>query len=251
MGSILDNEEHPCRPLTVGAVLLAAGAGSRIGHRPKCLLEFDGEPLIRRQLSALSEAGVDEVVVVLGHYAPAIEALIQSCRIKRVRNPDPDAGQNASLHIGLAALSDGPDAILVALADQPLIQAPDIAALISAYNKRPTGMELVQPTVEALPGNPVMFSNSVRQQILAGPAHFGGRQWQAKHPDKVYRWPTSNPNYRTDIDSREDIEALARRTGQQLVWPAGLADVLGVAPSDPSDPPGPDGSAGLAGASQP
>ena len=52
--------------LSVGAVLLAAGSGARLGHRPKCLLELGGVPLIQRQLIALSGAGVDEVVVVLG-----------------------------------------------------------------------------------------------------------------------------------------------------------------------------------------
>jgi molybdenum cofactor cytidylyltransferase len=60
--------------MSVGAVLLAAGAGTRLGGRPKALLELGGVPLILRQLIALSGAGVDEVVVVLGHHADAVEA---------------------------------------------------------------------------------------------------------------------------------------------------------------------------------
>ena len=55
--------------LSLGAVVLAAGQGSRLGHRPKSLIELAGIPLIRRQLIALSGAGVDQLVVVLGHYA--------------------------------------------------------------------------------------------------------------------------------------------------------------------------------------
>ena len=66
--------------LKIGTVLLAAGSASRMGHRPKCLLELEGEPLIRRQLRALLDAGVDEVVVVLGHYADRIEAVIPDFR---------------------------------------------------------------------------------------------------------------------------------------------------------------------------
>src|SRR5262249_38729365 len=58
---------------TIGAVLLAAGAGARLGGRPKALLELGGVPLIMRQLIALSGAGIDELVVVLGHHADAIE----------------------------------------------------------------------------------------------------------------------------------------------------------------------------------
>ena len=52
----------------IGAILLAAGQGSRMGGVPKSLLELQGVPLINRQLIALSGAGVDEVVVVTGYY---------------------------------------------------------------------------------------------------------------------------------------------------------------------------------------
>ena len=76
--------------LLVGAVLLAAGSGSRMGHRPKSLLELGGVPLIRRQLIALSGAGVDEVVVVLGHYADRIEEAVKEFPVTLVRNPDPE-----------------------------------------------------------------------------------------------------------------------------------------------------------------
>jgi len=51
------------------AVLLAAGSASRMGHRPKCLLERDGQSLIRRTALALLDAGIQELVVVVGHYA--------------------------------------------------------------------------------------------------------------------------------------------------------------------------------------
>ena len=205
--------------LVVGAVLLAAGSGSRMGNRPKCLLELGGVPLIRRQLIALSGAGVDELVVVLGHYADQIEPAVMDFPVTLVRNPDPDAGQNASLRLGLQTLSPKIDTVLVALADQPLINSQDINALSGAYKKRPEGTQVVQPNVEGQPGNPVMFSGDVRDQILAGDAKVGCKQWQSTHPEAVHRWVTSNQRYRTDVDSPEDIEALAARTGHRLRWP--------------------------------
>jgi molybdenum cofactor cytidylyltransferase len=205
--------------LVVGAVLLAAGSGSRMGNRPKCLLELGGVPLIRRQLIALSGAGVDELVVVLGHYADQIEPAVMDFPVTLVRNPDPDAGQNSSLRLGLQTLSPKIDTVLVALADQPLINSQDINDLIGAYKKRPEGTQVVQPNVEGQPGNPVMFSGDVRDQILAGDAKVGCKQWQSAHPEAVHRWVTSNQRYRTDVDSPEDIEALAARTGHRLRWP--------------------------------
>jgi molybdenum cofactor cytidylyltransferase len=63
VGCILKGGGGLYERVAVGAVLLAAGSGTRMGTRPKSLLELGGVPLIRRQLIALSGAGVDEVVV--------------------------------------------------------------------------------------------------------------------------------------------------------------------------------------------
>ena len=110
--------------MTVGAVLLAAGAGERMGGRPKALLELGGVPLVLRQLIALSGAGVDEVAVVLGHHADAIEPAVRQFPISLVRNPSPGDAQASSVRLGLQAPSPRPDAVVVALADQPLTDSP-------------------------------------------------------------------------------------------------------------------------------
>jgi molybdenum cofactor cytidylyltransferase len=123
MGCILKGGGGLYSRVMVGAVLLAAGSASRMGHRPKSLLELGGVSLIRRQLIALSGAGVDEVVVVLGHYADRIEEAVKEFPVTLVRNLDPDAGQVSSLRLGLQSLSVKLDAVLVALADQPLQEA--------------------------------------------------------------------------------------------------------------------------------
>ncbi|NBS96920.1 MAG: nucleotidyltransferase family protein, partial [Betaproteobacteria bacterium] len=117
MGCLLKGGGGLYSRVVIGAVLLAAGSGSRMGHRPKSLLELGGVPLIRRQLIALSGAGVDEVVVVLGHYAKEIEPVIQTFPVTIVHNPDPDQGQVSSQRLGLAALGGKLDAVIVALAD--------------------------------------------------------------------------------------------------------------------------------------
>ena len=124
MGCILKGGGGLYSRVAIGAVLLAAGSGSRMGHRPKSLLELGGVPLIRRQLIALSGAGVDEVVVVLGHYADRIEEAVKEFPVTMVRNPNPDAGQVSSLRLGLQALSTKLDAVLVALADHRPRRAP-------------------------------------------------------------------------------------------------------------------------------
>src|SRR5205809_552826 len=112
MGCILKGNSGLFSRLSVGAVLLAAGAGSRLGGRPKALLELGGVPLVLRQLVALSGAGVDEVVVVLGHHADAVEAAVRHFPITLARNPSPDDGLPSSVRIGLQALSPKLDAVI-------------------------------------------------------------------------------------------------------------------------------------------
>ncbi len=225
MGCILKGGGGLYTRVVVGAVLLAAGAGSRLGHRPKSLLELGGVPLIRRQLIALSGAGVDEVVVVLGHHADLIEPAVMTFPVTLVRNPRPDEGQVSSQRLGLAALSGKLDAVIVALADQPLINAQDITALIADFKKRPPGTSVVYPEVNGERGNPVMFTAEVREQILAGAANVGCRQWQAANAAAVAPFVTDNRRYRVDIDTPEDIERFARDTGHALRWPVALAPV--------------------------
>lgn len=217
---------HP--RLVVGAVLLAAGAGARLGGRPKPLLELGGVPLVRRQLVALSGAGVDEVVVVLGYHAEAVEAAVRDFPVTLVRNPAPDDGQASSVRAGLAALSARLDAVVVALADQPLVHAQDVAALIGAFKKRGTAA-MVVPRVAGEPGNPVIFEAALRDEWLAGEADAACRRWRQAHPERVHWFDCDNARYRVDIDTPQDLEAFAARTGHALRWPAAFATV-----SDPA-----------------
>ena len=222
MGCILKGGGGLYSRLVVGAVLLAAGSGSRLGGRPKSLLELGGVPLIRRQLIALSGAGVDEVVVVLGHHAEAIESAVSEFPVTLVHNPSPDDGQASSVRVGLAALAGKLDAVIIALADQPLINAQDINDLIGAFKRRGEA-RMVVPQVAGEPGNPVMVDAGLREAWLAGEAEAACRRWREAHPDQVHWFETTNTRYRLDIDTPEDLQRFTERTGHVLRWPSVLA----------------------------
>ena len=222
MGCILKGGGGLYSRLVVGAVVLAAGEARRLGGRPKSLLELGGVPLIRRSLIALSGAGVDEVAVVLGHRAEEVEAVLRDFPITVVRNPDYALGQMSSMHTGVAALSEKLDAIIVAVADQPLLNAQDITALIAAFKKRGDASAVV-PYVGGKRGNPIILDSVVREAVLAGDVNFGCRQWLADHPDQVRRLETDNRHYCVDVDRPEDIESFAEQYGHRLTWPPGVA----------------------------
>ena len=198
---------------------MAAGAGARMGQRPKSLLELDGVPLICRQVRALREAGVAELVLVLGHHAKDIEAAVKGLKVSLVINPDPDAGPVSSQRLGLQSLSGHSDAVLMALADQPLIDAADLRQLIQAFNQRPPGRSLLYPRVAGQPGNPVMFTAGVRAALLACPAHVGCKQWRQANTPQVQAFDCDILHFVQDVDTPEDIAALRQNSGCQLRWP--------------------------------
>lgn len=222
MGCLLKGGGGLYSRLVVGAVLLAAGSGSRLGNRPKSLLELGGVPLIRRQLIALSGAGVDEVVVVLGHHADAIEPVVRDFPVTLVCNPAPDDGQASSVRVGLQALAGKLDAVIVALADQPLLNAQDVTALIGAFKRRGDAA-MVVPRVGGEPGNPVMFDAALRDEWLAGDVNAACRRWRDAHPERVHWFDCDNRRYRIDIDTPDDLQHFVERTGHELRWPAALA----------------------------
>jgi molybdenum cofactor cytidylyltransferase len=221
----------PCPRLRVVAVVLAAGTATRMGGRPKSLLLREGQTLLARLLQQLAQAGIDQTVLVLGHHAQLIQQALQNSspdlsgpknrtpmQLLTVMNPAPEAGQNSSLNLGLAAAQAlSPEWLMVALADQPLLEAADFKDLIAAVKQAPSGTQMLQPSVNGQPGNPVLLSRHVMQSILENPL-WGGKEWRQHHPEQVLAWPSTNTHYRIDMDTPEDIAKLSEEYGIELTW---------------------------------
>lgn len=214
-----------CAHLRVGAVLLAAGEGVRMGGVAKSLIRLQGVPLINRQLMALGGVGVDEVVVVTGHACDAVQAQVQvqvqvlSFPVTLAHNAGYAQGQQSSVRLGLSALSANLDAILIVLADQPLIGASDLTELIAVFKKKATG-HIVMPMVGAQRGNPVVIDDVARAQVLASEANLGCRDLMDRNPEMVVVHQTRNTHFITDLDTLDDMAQLAKSTGWTLELPA-------------------------------
>lgn len=210
----------------LAAIVMAAGAGSRIGHRPKSLLQRDGETLLARQLRLLRTVGIDEIVVVLGHHAERVRSELERlqaqpafARVRWTLNPAPDQGPGSSLRCGLAALPPAVDGVLVVLGDQPLLQAEDLHAVLQAWARRARGIELVVPVHAGTPGHPLVFGATARQAVQAASGGAGLREWRRAHPRQVQALPVDHVRCTTDIDTEADLERLAAEHGVRLGWP--------------------------------
>jgi len=208
------------------AVVMAAGASRRMGGQPKCLLVRDGEPLVARTARLLREAGLGPLVIVLGHHAPQVQAALDASAAlaglggwRTAHNPQSDAGPGASLRVGLAALRDAPGPVLVALADQPLLQAADLAWLLAQWPACAAGQHLLVPTHAGQPGHPLIIDAALRSQVQAMPGGEGVREWRRRHPAQVCAVAVDHPRFHLDADSPAQLHALEREHGLVLRWP--------------------------------
>src|SRR5688572_3577180 len=100
---------RPTLELVISSIVLAAGQSTRMGQ-PKALLDWGGEPLIAYQVKQLKEAGVDEVVVVLGYRSDDIHRKIGSLPCRVMLNARYQMGKANSLRIGAKAVDRDADA---------------------------------------------------------------------------------------------------------------------------------------------
>ncbi len=174
-----------------------------MGAENKLLLPIDGEPVVRRVARRLMDAGLEDIVVVLGHQADLVSGALDGLAIRTVINPDYRDGQMTSVHAGLAALSAPVDGIMICLADQPFLEARDYLALVEAF-AREGEKSIVVPTHGDRRGNPIVFSAAHREEILARGANLGCKQFIARNPDLVATVEFGSDAFVRDIDTPAD-----------------------------------------------
>ena len=171
----------------MAGVLLAAGAGSRLGT-PKALVELGGRRLVDRGADLLRDGGAAPVLVVLG------AAQVTVPGVRTVHNPDWPTGMGSSLAAGLQALPGDCAAAVIALVDQPLIGAAAVRRLIAAHQ---AGAEIAVATYHGKPRNPVLLARRHWPGVLAAAVgDAGARPW-------LPRWSARTPAARTTWTPRK------------------------------------------------
>jgi CTP:molybdopterin cytidylyltransferase MocA len=191
----------------VSAILLAAGSGSRFGGG-KLLAPYRGRPLIEASLANLAEAPVDETVVVVGDDAGRLRPVCEPYGVRIVENPDWQRGQSTSVRAGLLALGPEVRAMVVLLADQPLVGPGAVERLVVAFER---GAEVAVATYGGRRRNPVLFSRAVWPLLeaeLAGDE--GARAVLRRQPDLVTEVPCDGVGDPADVDTAEDLRTLER-----------------------------------------
>ena len=198
---------------TVAGVLLAAGEGSRFG-RPKALVEVDGRTLAERGADLLRSGGADPILIVTG------AAPVRLPGTQAVDNPDWRTGMGSSLRAGLRALAGTQDvsAVVVALADQPLVGPDAVTRLIAAYR---AGASVAVAAYDGQPRNPVLLAREHWPEVIAtATGDTGARAFLRARADLVTLVECGDTGRPDDIDTPADLArvaaALARLTDGHL-----------------------------------
>ena len=190
--------------MKVFAIVLAAGRGRRMGG-PKHLIEVGGVPMVIRVAEALRSSRTDATAVVLRPGDSHGSRLLSSKDIRTVYAEDREEGRAASLRAGVRAAPEDA-ALLIALADQPYLEAADFDRLIEAAE---AGAPIVHASYDGQRGSPVLFAPRYRDELLALSGGEGGRVVIARHPDTA-RPVELDPSRGRDLDRPEDVESDAR-----------------------------------------
>ena len=190
----------------IAGLLLAAGGGSRFGG-PKALAVLKGRFLVERGIALLADGGCDPIHVVLGAAADEVRARADLSRATVVPNPAWAGGLSTSLRAGLQSLPAVVDAVVIALADQPLLSPLAVRRVQRAYAE---GATAAMATYAGRPGHPVLLARSTWAAVAAtATGDEGARSFLRANPDLVIHVPCDDLGSPADIDRPEDLDALA------------------------------------------
>jgi molybdenum cofactor cytidylyltransferase len=187
----------------VGAVVLAAGASTRMG-RTKVLLPLGSGTILSTVVERVRRSSVGRLVLVLGHDADRVrkEALLPpDPRTRIVVNPSWAQGMASSVREGIRACADCEAAVL-ALGDQPGVDPEVIERLIQAWR---AGAPLAVPVHEGRLGHPVLFDSRLFAALQALEGDRGAREVVKSHWAEAAQVPASPLG---DLDTPSDYEAL-------------------------------------------
>ena len=183
------------------AIILAAGGSSRFGS-PKQLADFRGENIVHRAARSAREAGISDIIVVAGDEASSIEQRIADIPgAKVVVNESWRNGQASSLRRGIeSAIELHPEAALIMLADQPLIDSSCIRKLIHSYE---SAHQVAAAWRSEVIGAPAIFPAKYFGDLIVLTGDVGAGKWLRDNPDKVVAVEMNEAA--TDVDIPADL----------------------------------------------
>ena len=189
---------------------------TRLG-RNKLLLPFNGRPMIAHAIDTLLASRVDEIIVVLGHESDRVKEAIGQRRVKIIENLHYREGISTSINAGLTAISSHARAIMIYLADQPLIESEEINFLIRSFDEADkANKSIIVPFFRGQRGNPVLVSSSYKASMLGISGETGCRRVIKQNPGEILAIEMDTDHVVRDVDTIEEYERLVAERQKSL-----------------------------------
>jgi len=193
--------------LTFAALVPAAGESSRM-EAFKPLMELGGQTLAERAVRLFQAAGVDEVVVVVGHRADELIPVLEGISCRTVANPDYREGMFSSIQVGARELQGRCDAFFVLPVDIPLVRPMTIRRLMEQFGDRPA--LVTHPVSASGRGHPPLIDSRLIKDLLAFAGTGGLRAFLDGHADRSVEVPVADAWIRRDVDTEDELDRLRR-----------------------------------------
>jgi molybdenum cofactor cytidylyltransferase len=192
--------------MKISILILAAGSSSRLGQ-PKQLVEFEGQTLIERiTKTALSVS--ENVLVVLGANIDLIKPKLKafSDLVNIIENTDWNDGMGTSISLGVENLAPESDAILILLADQPLISQVLLQNMLQTFAEKK--YPIVACNYGEQLGVPILFDKSFFLELKNLKGEQGAKLFLKNYPEKITSVDFKEGLF--DIDTPEDLLKLTQ-----------------------------------------
>ena len=163
-------------------LIMAAGASSRM-QKIKQLLPWGELTLIEHMVEAAIESEAKSCYVLLGAHKEKIHPKIKSLAAEVIENENWEKGMGNGIAKGVQAIlqKERPEAILIMLCDQPLIDTAFIDQLIKGFLKNKDRIRIVGTRYNSKIGVPAIFSSSLFNDLLSLDSEGGAAQLIADH----------------------------------------------------------------------
>jgi molybdenum cofactor cytidylyltransferase len=185
----------------VVAVILAAGLSLRMAPDNKLLLDFGGEPLVRRIAREAVASKAARTFVVVGHDRWNVRKAIADLPVSIVENPDYTESQMTSVRAGVLAAPEAKGYLIIP-GDMPLLATADFDLLIARFEEL-GGEKAVVPFDDTERGNPILIPGWSREEMYHRGINFGCRNLLINYPELVSPLKTAEPQFFQDCDTPE------------------------------------------------
>lgn len=193
----------------IAAIILSAGFSTRMGEF-KPLMPLRGKTLLQRAIDLFETAGVDDILVVIGHRAEEVERVVWQTAACCIENDAHGEGMFSSVSKGMAALPAACQAVFLLPVDIPMVRPATIRRLIKTFEQH-NGKRVLLPVFNGRPGHPPMIDARLCPQIMNWHGRGGLRAFFEEHAEVVLEVPVADEAILHDLDTPDDIAQLTRR----------------------------------------